>query len=91
MVWGEAREEAAMVMPFSPPFTAENAEVGESQETVITEELTAPGAFCAASQNHSCRLRRSHSMSQVKPVNGKVSCPRAERAENQKEAKEEQD
>lgn len=68
-----------MVTPFSPPFTAENTEVGESRETVVTEELLAPGAFCAAPQNHTCRLRRGHSMSQVKPVNGKVSCPRAER------------
>ena len=68
-----------MVTPFSLRFTAENTEFGETWETVVTEELPVPGAFCAASQNHTCRLRRGHSISQVRPVNGEVRCPRAER------------
>lgn len=67
-----------MLMLFSLPFTAEKTEFEESWETVVTEEPPAPGAFCAASQNHTCRLR-SHSISQVRTVNGEVRCSRAER------------
>lgn len=44
-------EVEVMASPASllPPFTAENTELREGREVVFTEQLPAPGAFCAVS------------------------------------------